>query len=426
MWPFSVSENIMSSKVIQSRNFRYHVIEGALYISTTSALISTQTTMPALIKRLGGGNVLVGAWPVVIYLAYFLPQVISANKYSAIQYRKPFVMKLGFIQRLHILLLACVIALWGESVPVLALIFLFLLFISNQTASGTVSPVWMDFLVKTTLPENRGRLIGWRASFSAMLGLLNGFILTIFLTMISFPYNYAAVIGLAFFYQMGSLATQKKIVEEQPSIVTAPVRLSELFKRMQSIIAANRTFRRFLIASALLTMSFTSAAFFTVAAMKRFDLSESTVGVFTVVMIIGQILSGIVLGWVADAKGTKNVLLICGMSLLTAIAIALFAQSVIWFYLVFVLLGVNVGAELFMRYNFAVECAPDGDRPMYVGIMNTWFAPIYLISPLAGWLSTAYGFNFIFWLSLAVGSIGIILLARTPDMRAEKLALSSK
>jgi len=63
---------------------------------------------------------------------------------------------------------------------------------------------------------------------------------------------------------------------------------------------------------------------------------------------------------------------------------------------------------------------------MYVGIMNTWFAPIYLISPLAGWLSTAYGFNFIFWLSLAVGSIGIILLAMTPDMRAEKLALSSK
>ncbi len=416
----------MSSSEIQSKNFRYHIIEGMLYIGTTSALISTQTTMPALIKRLGGGDVLVGTWPVVMYLAYFLPQVISANRSRAIQYRKPFVIKLGFIQRLNILVLACVIALWGESFPVLALIFLFLLFISNQMASGSVSPVWMDFLVKTTSPENRGKLVGWRVSLAALLGLVNGFILTMLLTMISFPYNFAVVIGLAFLYQMGSLAAQQKIVEEQPSIVTAPVRLPELYKRMLSIVKGNRPFRKFLIASSLLTVSFTSAAFFTVAAMKRFNLSESTVGIFTVVMIIGQILSGVILGWVADVKGTKSALLICGSSLLLAIAAALFAQSVVWFFLVFVLLGINVGAEMFMRYNFAVECAPDGDRPMYVGIMNTWFAPIYLISPLAGWLSTVYGYNFIFWLSLAAGSVGIILLARTPDQRAEKLALSSK
>jgi MFS family permease len=426
MWPFSVFERKMNSSEIQSKNFRYHIIEGTLYISTTTVLISTQTTMPALIKRLGGSDVLVGTWPVVMYLAYFLPQMISANRSSAIQYRKPFVIKLGFIQRLNILILACVIALWGESAPALALFFLFLLFISNQTASGSVSPVWMDFLLKTTSRETRGKLVGWRASLAAMLGLVNGLILTVLLTMISFPYNYAAVIGLAFLYQMGSLAAQNKVVEEHPSIVSNPVHFSELFDRMRSIIMNNRPFRKFLIASSLLTVSFTSAAFFTVAAMKRFSLSESMVGIFAVVMIIGQILSGIVLGWVADAKGTKSALLICGISLLLAIATALFAQSVVWFFFVFVLLGINVGAEIFMRYNFAAECAPAGDRPMYVGIMNTWFAPIYLISPLAGWLSTVYGYNIIFWLSLAVGSIGIVLLAGTPDLRAEKLALSSK
>jgi MFS family permease len=416
----------MSSNDIQSRNFRCHIIEGALYISTTVALISTQTVMPALIKRLGGGDVLIGTWPVVIYLAYFLPQVVSANKSSAAQYRKPFVIKLGFIQRLHILLLACVIALWGKSAPMLALIFLFLLFISNQMTSGSVSPVWMDFLAKTTSPENRGKLVGWRTSLGAVLGFVNGFILAVLLTIISFPYNYAAVIGLAFLYQMSSLVAQQKVVEEQPSAVTAPVRLSELFARMRFIVAGNRPFRMFLVASALLTASFTSVAFFTVAAMKRLDLSESAVGIFTVVTIIGQIFSGVVLGWVADTKGTKSALLICGISLLLSIVTALFAPSVIWFYFVFVCMGINVGAEMSMRYNFAVECAPEGDRPMYVGIMNAWFAPVYLISPFAGLLSAVHGYNCVFWLSLVIGSAGIILLVKTPDLRAEKLALSSK
>jgi MFS family permease len=284
----------------------------------------------------------------------------------------------------------------------------------------------MDFFAKTTSPESRGKLVGWRTSLGAALGLVNGFILTVLLTMISFPYNYAAAIGMAFLYQLSSLVEQQKVVEEQPSVVTDPVRLSELFARMRFIVAENRPFRMFLVASALLTASFTSVAFFTVAAMKRLDISESAVGIFTVVTIIGQTLSGVVLGWVADRKGTKSALLICGISLLLSIVTALFAPSVVWFYLVFVFMGINVGAEMFMRYNFAVECAPEGDRPMYIGIMNAWFAPVYLISPFAGWLSAVHGYNFVFWLSLVIGSAGIILLAKTPDLRAEKLALSSK
>jgi len=108
--------------------------------------------------------------------------------------------------------------------------------------------------------------------------LVDGFILTVLLTMISFPYNYAAIIGLAFLCQISSLVAQQKIVEEQPSAVTVPVRLSELFARMRFIVAGNRPFRMFLVASVLLTGSFTSVAFFTVAAMKRFDLSEPAVG----------------------------------------------------------------------------------------------------------------------------------------------------
>jgi MFS family permease len=401
----------------QSRNSRYHIIEGALYIST-GALIPAQTMMPALIKRLGGGDVLIGAWPVVVYLAFFMPQVISANYSSALQYRKPTVLRRGFIQRLHVLLLACAIALFGASAPTLALTLIFLLYISNQATAGFVSPVWMDFLAKTTSPERRGKLMGWRTSLAAALGFVNGFILITLLTMLSFPYNYASAIGLAFVYQMSSLIVQRRVVEEAPSIITNSVRLSELFGRVRTIVAGNRIFRKFLIASALLTISFSSVAFFTVAAMKRFDLSESIVGVFTVVMIAGQILSGVFLGWIADAKGTKSSLVICAASLLLSIATAWFAQSVEWYYFVFAFFGINVGAETFMRYNFAVECAPEGDRQMYIGLMNAWFAPFYLFAPFAGWLSALYGYNVVFIISLAVGIAGIVLLLRITDPRS--------
>jgi len=284
----------------------------------------------------------------------------------------------------------------------------------------------MDFLAKTTSPERRGKLMGWRASLGAALGLVNGFILTAMLTIFRFPYNYASAIGLAFLLQMSSLVAQKKIIEEIPSPVSTPIRIADLFARVRSIIADNRVFRKFLIASALLTISFSSAAFFTIAAMKRFNLSESIVGIFTVLMIVGQIISGVLLGWLADTKGTKSALVVCGASLLLAITIAWLAQSLNWFYFVFIFFGINTGAEVFMRYNFAVECAPEEERVMYVGLMNAWFAPFYIITPFAGWLSASYGYNYIFVLSLIVGLIGIVLLVRTPNPRTKKLALSSK
>ena len=421
---FCYREN-MNSHNLQSRNERYHIIEGALYTST-AALIPVQTMMPALIKRLGGSDILIGTWPVVVYLAYFMPQVISANYSAASQYRKSTVIKIGFIQRLHILLLACVIAVWGVSAPTLAVTFLFLLYISNQATSGSISPIWMDFLSKTTSPERRGKIMGWRVSLAAVFALVNSIILTAMLTLFCFPYNYASAIGLAFLFQMSSLAAQNKVVEEMPSPVSTPVHLSDLFARVRSIVAGNRIYRKFLIASVLLTTSFSSVAFFTIAAMKRFDISEYVVGIFTILMIVGQIISGVLLGWLADTKGTKSALIVCGTSLILAIATAWLAQSVNWFYFVFLFFGVNVGAETAMRYNFAVECAPEGERPMYVGLMNAWFAPFYLITPFAGWLSASYGYNFVFVLSIIVGLVGIVLLVRTPNPHAKKLALSSK
>ena len=112
--------------------------------------------------------------------------------------------------------------------------------------------------------------------------------------------------------------------------------------------------------------------------------------------------------------------------IIVAIIIAIFAQSVFWFCLAFIFMGVNVGAELSMRYNYAVECAPEADRSMYIGLMNSWFAPFYLVTPFAGWLSVSYGYNSVFIVSLIMAVAGIIFLINMPETESKELALSSK
>lgn len=400
-------------------SFRAHTIEGALYIGTNS-LLSPQTMFPALVYRLGGNDLAVGAIPVVVYLSYFLPQVFSANAVVRTPFRKPFVLNWGLAQRIQILLLAVAVGILGNSFPSLALCCVFVMYSMSQATSGMISPRWADFVAKTIGQNNRGKLLGLRTSLGALLGLFNGFLLAAFLVYIPFPWSYASVFGLAFIFQMGSIIAQRRVVEDQPSRLAAPAPLKQLFTRVSTIVKTNFIYRKFLFASMLLTISLISNAFFTVAALKKFSLNESYVGLFTIIMYTAQIISGAVLGWLSDQRGNKIALLICAGSLFCATLLALLA-SYLWMYcIVFILMGVNVGAETMLRYNFAVDCSPEDERAMYVGLMNAWFAPFYLCNILAGWLSNHYGYNAVFIVALVASASGLMLLWKTPEPRKKK------
>lgn len=403
----------------EKRNFQFQLIEGALYLSTRS-LLSPETMFPALIQRLGGNDVAVGAIPVIVYLAFFLPQIVGANLFSYVPYRKVVVIRGGFVQRVHIFLLALCVGVLGGTYPSVALALILLLYASNQASSGLITPAWGEFVAKTVSPKNRGKLLGLRTSLGAGLGFLNGFFIVVVLGYVQFPWNYAFIFFLAGILQMSSLVAQQKVVEDSPSRSKKPISSKRLYVTVRRILRIDKPFRQFLIASAFLVVSFMSVAFFTVSALKKFSLDESYVGVFTILTISAQIVSAITLGWLADRRGSKYGLLICGGALVGATTLALVAQSVVYYYAVFFLIGITIGAESFLRYNIAVEYAPTEDRALYVGVMNAWFAPFYLSNLLGGWLSSQYGYSVVFAVSVVMGTLGLLLLYKIPQRKENK------
>lgn len=78
------------------------------------------------------------------------------------------------------------------------------------------------------------------------------------------------------------------------------------------------------------------------------------------------------------------------------------------------------------RYNFAVNCAPENERPPDVGMMNAWLAPFYLSATLGGWLSDMFGYNVVFVAGLAAACCGMLILSHLPSANPRQLAVSSK
>lgn len=396
-------------------------MEGAAYLSS-GVLLSPQTVFPALVARLGGDNVAIGAIPIIVYLAFYLPQIVSANYIRSAPFRKPWTLKLGILQRMQILLFAIVIAIFGLRSPTIALVAFFLIYIASQALAGLGSPVWFDLVAKTTIPNDRGKLMGIRISLGALLGFVNGFLLTGLLAFLPFPYSFASVFAAAFLLQVASWLIQRQVVETRASAVISHDSIGTLVDRVSSIVRKDAVYRRFLVSAAFLIVGLMPTGFFMIAAMRKYALEESYVGLFTITMVAAQVVSGALLGWLADVRGHKLSLLLCSAATACATVLALVSGSGIYYFAVFFFVGINLGAEMITRYNFVERCAPDADRPLYVGIMNDWLAPFYFSATFGGWLSDRFGYVPMFILGLTATLIGMVLLYRIADPSRPRLA----
>jgi len=401
-------------KGLQKRNFNLHLTEGSFYLASM-AFLNAQTVFPLLVKRMGGSDLSVGMLPVIIYGAYFFPQLFAASYSIRTPYRKPWVLVSGLLQRLQILVLVGVVGLSGWVNEQLGLLAFFAVLSLNQIFGGISAPVWFDYIAKTVAPNARGKLMGFRTSIGAAVGLLNSLLLTLLLSVVEYPFSFSIALLIAFVFQMISWGILRKTVETVPSVVDPPVRFPQILSHARSLLQNDNVFRRFLVASAVSIVGSMPVAFLTVAFIARFQLGDSAIGIYTMIMVGSQIISAGALGWLADARGHKLVLLLCAGSMVVATGVAMIASSPGWSYVVFALVGLIMGAETMARYNFAVDCAPERNRAQYIGLMSATLSPFYAAGFFGGVLSELFSYYIMFGISIFFSLAGLYLLTKVPQ-----------
>jgi MFS family permease len=400
-----------SQREFDQRNYYLNLVDGLLF-AASSAFLSLQIVLPALVVRLGGGNMAVGLLPMIVYAGLFLPQMFAARYVETMPWKKPWAIRGGAAQRLTVLLLAAVVLVFAGRSPAVALAGLLILYLSMQMISGITTPGWYDFFAKVTPLRKRGRLAGQRTSLGSLAAFLCGILLTVLLGTYGFPNGYVIGFGVAFVLQSFSLLAQSFIVEAEPSFTVASRSVGAYLAGLREVFRTNAEFRRFIVSAAFLTIANMPVGFFTVYALKRFNADESIVGEFTLAMMSAQVVAAMITGFVADRYGNKVSLVIAASGMLLATVWALLAPSAGWFRLVFLFLGFNVGSELMTRYNMSAEYGPVEQRSSYVALMNTVLAPFYVSALIGGWISDQFGYPALFGVSLVFSVVGITLLVR--------------
>jgi MFS family permease len=388
----------------------YAVLIDGTFFFTAMAFVAPATVIPAFAKELGASPWIIGLAPTLYNLGWMLPQLFSARYVQRLTRRKPYFLTMAGTQRLFYLLIAGLI--W--TIPADRAQWLLTAFLSCYLLSsifdGIGTPAWME-LVASSIPERkRGSLFATRTFISCIFGLAAGWLTSLTLNRFSFPINFGFLFLWAFlFFATGwavfAYLTYDLPVEKQSQPKAG---LGNYLRQIPGILADDHDFRRYVVGVMILLMGQVGLAFLSVHQLERLALPASFVGYFTISMTAGQMLASLFAGRLADAKGHKiNMQLSCTAMGLAAV-LSLLPPSLVLAVLSFAAVGVSNTTYSVSRLPIVMEFAPEGFRSVYAGIVNTFLAPIVVVTPIVGgWLVENFGYGTVFHATLLFNAAAV-------------------
>jgi MFS family permease len=387
------------------------------------AFASQATILPAFAASLGAPNVVIGAIPAVMTLGWALPSLFAAGHTAALPRKLPFVVRWTVLERLPFPGLALLAFLVADRAPALTLALMLALLLAITGVGGALMPAWMDIVGRAIPTRMRGRFFALASLAAGMLGFGASLLAARALT----AWPGAPGFGICFLGATVAMALSflaLLFVREPPGGTAAPaIPLGDHLRRVPSLLRRDPNLAWYLVARGLAVVGTMAAGFFTVHALRAWEAPAGQVGLFTALLLAGQVLGTATLGWVADRTGHRVVIMAGIAATLAANGVALAAPSLALFGLVFVLTGFQNAAITVSNLNVLLEFAPsEKERPTYIGLGLTAMAPVSFGAPLAaGLLADLTGLRAVFALAALAALVGLGLLwARVRDPRATR------
>lgn len=390
-------------------NFAVNLLDGATFWFGAS-FISATTIIPLFVSKLTPSPLAIGLTAVIAQGSWFLPQLFTANAVERLARKKPVVVNLGFFLERVPMWLLVLAAILAARWPLAALLLFFLGYTWHGLGAGIVATAWQDLIARCFPVQRRGRYFGITMFVGAGTGTLAATFSAWLLQAYPFPTNFvytflgaAVFISLSWFF----LALTREPV--QPTTIPRQS-TRHYWADLPRLLRRDTNFSHFLVARLLLALAGMGTGFVTVSVVQRWAVADSTVGLYTAVLLIGQTVGNLLFGLMADRVGHKVVLEIGAVALFLGFVTAWIAPSPGWFFLVFALLGVNSSAIIISGILVVLEFSPTDKRPTYIGLSNTAVGVVSSIAPLLGAGLAGAGYGWLFASSAVIGLCAFVLM----------------
>lgn len=399
--------------------------------SMAMSFIGVTTVLPSFLATLTHSALIVGIGSGITRGAWLLPQLLVAGVITKLPYRKPLIVGAAWASRPILLLIAW--AVWRYSVVApgvtLALVLggLFILFAADAVASVP----WFDHLARTIPAQRRGMIIGAGQIIGGLGGIGIGALVRFVLSAESpwaYPVNYALIFGAGGVLLLLSAVALCFLSNPRFASAEASKRLSlgEQLRMLPALLTHDRPFRQLVGVQLLVGFIGVASAFYVLYAQSKLGLGVEDTGLFVSAQVAGSVTAGLLLGYIQHRWGPlKHIRLQIIIAIIPPM-IALLAGSrgvgalpmvrVMYGALYFVL-GIYMSGMGWPFFNWLLEYAPEAQRPLYVGLMNTLSAATMFAPALGGWVVANISYEAVFILAAVLGVFALVASRKLPSTR---------
>ncbi len=400
-------------------------------------LAGTTTVLPLLVATLTGSAIAVGLLATVSQGAWLFPQLFFANLLTDKPRKKPYLMLGAAIGRPVHIYYAILLALGLYHYPTLAVLLLYGAQIIFFASDALVSVAWFDIVGKVVPATRRGRYLGGSQLISGLLAVGAGVFIAALLSEDgpAYPTNYVVILVLAGFSFILGVLSWVFLVEPRDAVEQTRPAWRDYVPELARTLRQDRPFARLVLVRLLAGFDALVVGFYVLFATRELGLPPATVGLFIAAQTVGRILAGIGFGALAERAGAQRVIQVGTGINITAPFLALLLLLVgasagpattAAFFWIFMTIGITMGATMLGFFNYTLELAPDGKRPLYVALLNTISGLLVILPTLGGWILQETSFAVLFGLAAVVLILAHGLSYRLPSLYRRTPSVGAK
>lgn len=416
--------------VARQKNLRWNIAFNSvdvIFFMGGLSLLSATTILPLFISKLSDSTVPLAILAMIAQGGFFLPSLFTANFIERLDHKKPMVVNIGFFTERLPLLLLTFTPFFALRFPFLALVLFLLLYAWFSLGGGVIAPAWQDMIARCFPAHQRGRFFGTNMFIGTILGAGAASWAGFILDDVPFPNSFVWIFGagaLGILFSWVGLIPVREPIEAGKSAV---VPMRDYLAELPALLRSDPNYRNFLIARAVISLAEMGTGFLTVAAIQTWDISDGTVAQFTTAMLVGQTAGSLLMGFLSDRYGHRLTLELAMIALSIAFACAWLANGPLWYFAVFFLMGIFMGAKTVSGMLVVLEFSAPEKRPTYSGIASTIAGVFSMIAPIIGGGLAVFGYSWLFMGSTLVSVLGVLLLhfsVREPRFKDQELVSS--
>jgi len=393
-----------------------------------SAFVDPATVLPSFVSRLTDSAVAVGLISAIGLGGWYLPQLFAASYAQPRPYKRPLYILATLLRAIGWAIAIPLVYLFGGSQPALALLAFFLGYSLFTFAGGLGGIAFLDMIAKTVAPNRLGSFFGNRLFWGALGGIGAGFLVRTILASdkFSFPANYCLLMGLGLAsFVPGWIAFL--LVKEPPGRPGKAQSLLDFVRSTPGVIRRHRDYRLLVVSRLLLGATGIALPFYILYCRRVLQMPEAVVGTYLSIQMAGNVFAIPLWAYLNDRKGPRSLLIVVAAVSLAIPTIAFLAALFphapefgrLAFAAVFFGLAAAAAGGFMASTNYLLAIAPEEQRPLYIGVLNTLFA-ITTFLPMLGGLIVKFGsFLILFALAAMLGLAGAVAALRLPRPQSQ-------